>query len=82
MTEDQCLKPTDLMPLINKAWNVSFARRNKNLQAIVDRGWNPLNYNILTMLKIRATMTNDEKKLELDYTDGIYLPKSFLQPNQ
>ena len=82
MTEDQCLKPTDLMPLINKAWNVSFARRNKNLQAIVDRGWNPLNYNILTMLKIRATMTNDEKKLELDYTDGIYLPKSFLKPNQ
>ena len=82
MTEDQYLKPTDLMPLINKAWNASFARRNKNLQAIADRGWNPLNYNILTMPEIRATMTKDEKKLELDNADGICLPSSFLQPNQ
>ena len=24
MTEDQYLKPTDLMPLVNKAWNASF----------------------------------------------------------
>ena len=37
MTEDQYLKPADLMPLINKAWNASFARKNKNLQAIADR---------------------------------------------
>ena len=36
MTEDQYLKPTSLMPLINKAWNASFARKNKNVQAIAD----------------------------------------------
>jgi len=82
MTEDQYLKPTDLMPLINKAWNASFARKNKNLQAIADRGWNPLNYNILTMPEIRATMTMDEKKLELDSNDDIKLPKYILKPNQ
>ena len=82
MTEDQYLKPTDLMPLINKAWNASFARKHKNLQAIADRGWNPLNYNLLTMPEIRATMTKDEKKLELDSSDDIKLPKYILKPNQ
>ena len=82
MTQDQYLKPTDLMPLINKAWNASFARKNKNLQAIADRGWNPLNYNILTMPEIRATMAKDEKKLELNPRDDIKLPKDIMKPNQ
>ena len=36
--EDQFLKPINLTPLINKAWNASFDRKNKNLYAIVDRG--------------------------------------------
>ena len=34
---------TDLMSIINLAWEKSFARVKKNRQAIVDRGWNPLN---------------------------------------
>ena len=34
---------TDLMPIINLAWEKSFARVKKNQQVIVDRGWNPLN---------------------------------------
>ena len=29
----------DIVPLINRAWNKSFARREKNLEAIVDREW-------------------------------------------
>ena len=29
MTQEVCLKPTDLMPLINKAWNASFAQKAK-----------------------------------------------------
>ncbi len=29
MTEEVSLKPTDLIPLINKAWNASFARKEK-----------------------------------------------------
>ena len=64
------------MPLINKAWNASFARKNKNLQAIADRGWNPLNYNILTMPEIRATMTMDEKKIQVYFERvSLRLPK-------
>ena len=70
------------MPLINKAWNASFIRKNKNLHAITDRVWNPLNYNKLTMPDICTTMTKDEKKLELDSSDDIKLLKYILKPNQ
>ena len=31
---------TDLMPLINEAWEKSFVRVKKNQNAIADRGWN------------------------------------------
>ena len=34
------------------------------------------------MPKIQATMTMDEKKLELDSSDDIKLPKDILKPNQ
>ena len=37
MTEDMSLKPTDLVPLIKKAWNASFARKAKTQQAIADK---------------------------------------------
>ena len=69
------------MPLINKAWNANFARK-MNLQVIADRGWNPLNYNILTVPEIQATMTKDEKRLELNPSDDIKLPKDVMKPNQ
>ena len=49
------------MPLINFAWSRSFARLQQNKKAIVDRGWNPLNYNLLTNPELRATMTVAEK---------------------
>ena len=70
------------MALINNACNAIFARKNKNLQANADRGWNPLNYIILTMPGIRATMTKDEKKLELGSCDDVKFPKYILKPNQ
>ena len=34
MTDDASLKPTDLMPLINTAWNANFPRQSKNQNAI------------------------------------------------
>ena len=37
------LVATDLIPLINRAWKRSFARKEKNQVAIADRGWNPYN---------------------------------------
>ena len=52
---------TDLMPIINIAWKNSFARVSKNKQAIVDRGWNPLNRALLLDDELRSTMTNKQK---------------------
>ena len=36
-----------------------------NKKAIVERGWNPLNYNLLTYPEIRATMTKSEREDEI-----------------
>ena len=55
------LEATDLMPLINVAWNHSFARVHHNKNAIADRGWNPYNRNILTNADVRATMAAKER---------------------
>jgi len=55
---------TDLMPLINEAWEKSFARVDKNRNAIADRGWNPLNKALLLDPTLRSTMTLKEKSEE------------------
>lgn len=54
------LVATDLIPLINRAWSKSFARKEKNKIAIADRGWNPYNMILLLDPSIRATMTEQE----------------------
>ena len=67
------LIPTYLMSLINKAWNSFFARIDKNKKAIAERGWNPLNFNLLLNEEIRATMTKEEKDNE-ETSDDVILP--------
>lgn len=42
------LQKTDIIPIINMAWKDSFARVNKIKHAIAQRGWNPLNYALMT----------------------------------
>jgi hypothetical protein len=39
--------PTDIMPLVRKAWDASFGRPCYAKKAIADRGWGPLNYILL-----------------------------------
>ena len=73
MTHDASLRPTDLMPLINIAWSKSFARIKQNKKAILERGWNPLNYNLITNQDLRATMTIAEKLTE---SSKVTLPLS------
>ena len=51
---------TDIMILINDAWEQSFAQVDFNKKAISDRGWNPLNYSLLNDEDIKATMTDSE----------------------
>ena len=46
---------SDILPLINRIWPRSFARKCTNQQAISDRGWNPLNCRLLTDPEIIKT---------------------------
>jgi hypothetical protein len=45
---NQKFLPTDIVPLVNTAWDKSFAKVQSSRRAIMDRGWNPLNYALLT----------------------------------
>ena len=47
-------EPTDIVPLVNMAFPRSFGNRKNAIKAIADRGWNPLNFNILTTLPAAA----------------------------
>ena len=62
----QCLNESidksDLMLLMNIAWNKSFARIDKNRRVIADRVWGQYNRSILIFSQIRSTIT-----------DGYYL---------
>ena len=50
-----------------------------NKRAIVERGWNPLNNNLLTNSELRATMTVAEKLTE---SSKITLPPSFTNTSE
>ena len=51
---------TDIVPLVNKAWNASFVRIDKNRNAIAERGWGPCNRNLLLYKEILNTMTKED----------------------
>ena len=53
---------TDIIPLVNIAWELSFARVNLNKKAIAERGWGPLNRNLLLYKEIQDTMTKSERE--------------------
>ena len=52
--------PTDIMTIVNDAWQHSFDRIELNKKAIYDRSWGSLNYNLLNDKDIQATMTDLE----------------------
>ena len=58
------IEVTEIMILVNYVWSVSFAKIPSNKKAMVERGWNPLNRNIVLDTAIRATMTKIEIKTE------------------
>ena len=60
--EPATLCPTDIVPLVNIAWEKSFTRSDINKKAIVERGWIPLNRNLLLYKEIQSTMTLAEKE--------------------
>ena len=67
---------TDVIPIVNYAWAHSFGRVTSNMKAIRDRGWNPLNRNLLLEPKLRSTMTEGDKQSEAAIIPSQYLPSS------
>ena len=53
---------TDIVVILNEAWKHSFGRVEKNRKAIADRGWNPLNRNILCLKEVIGAMTDEDKE--------------------
>jgi hypothetical protein len=47
-------EPTNIVPFVNMAFPKSFGRKKNALKAISERGWNPLNYYILTNIPCLA----------------------------
>ena len=72
------IEVTEIMILVNYAWSVSFAKVPSNKTAIAERGWNPLNRNIILDTAVRATMTKLE--IERETEAGIVIPYT-MTPN-
>ena len=85
LKESKCMNGnnsvTDIIPLINRSWNNSFARVGKNRNAICERGWFPLNRNLLTMPEIHSTMTDNEREYEMTSHSNIILPSLKQSPS-
>jgi hypothetical protein len=64
------LVSTDIIPLVNYAWERSFMKVESNKRAICDRGWYPLNRNLLLEPILRETMTL--KDLEEEKATGLH----------
>jgi hypothetical protein len=67
--------PNDIVPLVNYAWDRSFAIKSTNVQAILERGWFPLNKALLLHPLLRATMTEMDKEEE---NKNKLVPSSYL----
>lgn len=63
---DLQLLKTDIIPLVNKTWPKAFCDVKANRKAIAERGWFPLNKNLLLNPIIRATMTEGMLKNEIE----------------
>jgi len=49
------IEKDDIVDLVARAWELSFARVDTNLNAIAEKGWGPLNYNTLLHDEIQLT---------------------------
>lgn len=48
----------DVVPLVNKSWDLSFGRKATNSKAIAERGWFPPNRNLLLHKEIRQNVSS------------------------
>ena len=70
---DTKIERHDAVGLVHRAWLKSFAKRESNQRAIAERGWNPLNYNLLDHEELHKTRDNNPVKNanELSAINGI-----------
>jgi hypothetical protein len=64
MISDVEILPSDIIVIVNHAWNASFADVPGNIAAVLERGWNPLNKNLLLLEELRKTMTDYDREWE------------------
>ena len=51
--------PTDIIPIVNRAWSKSFANVAYGKKALAERGWNPLNMALLKNKEVLDTKQDD-----------------------
>ena len=62
LTLNPTIEPYKIIGIVKYAWARSFARLQRNKNAISEQGWFPYNRNLLTCKCLWATMTKVEKK--------------------
>lgn len=69
---DFCI--TDVIPLLNRSWEKSFARTANAKKAIEERGWGPLNYCLLRYYPFIENVARETFASMLPYEDedGLY----------
>lgn len=71
------IEKTDIVSIVTYAWERSFARQSTNIKAVAERGWGPLNYNLLLHPEINLTNNNTNRLVsaiqpeELNLTEGL-----------
>lgn len=80
MIPNPVINKTDIVPLINRAWDKSFANKEANKRAIMERGWYPYNRHLLLSPELRTTMSEEERNTESEKIS--IAPKSLKQMNQ
>ena len=65
------IEKDDIVDLVARAWDESFARISSNQKAIAERGWTPLNYKCLLHAEIVATSTKSiQQQKDVDKDDN------------
>ena len=68
------IEPYEVLNIVNQSFSASFGRVDTNKKAIAERGWGPMNRNLMTYPIIRATITKEEKEKEESVDGNIKLP--------
>ena len=72
----------DIVDLVSKAWDESFAHIATNQKAVAERGWGPLNYNLLLHPEIQLTSNQKSANRKNNNQPASSIPPSGLNLSQ